>query len=246
MYFRRLLGCGFTIIFLVACSSQTQKKSNEDTAVIFLQLGERYLELNKLELARENLQHALKLDEQNAQIYNALALLNEKLHKLNDAMANYQKAFVLNSHDLRIKNNYGRFLCEQDNTQQGMVLLEQAANDGLNERSWLAMTNLGLCYLQMGNSLEAERYFLQSLQINTDYSPALLEMQKIRYEKGNMADAKAFLVRYQRVSQETAQSLFIAIKIENATGNNTLAEQYKQSLLSQFPLSQEAKTLKYR
>ena len=98
----------------------------------------------------------------------------------------------------------------------------------------------------MGNSLEAERYFLQSLQINTDYSPALLEMQKIRYEKGNMADAKAFLVRYQRVSQETAQSLFIAIKIENATGNNTLAEQYKQSLLSQFPLSQEAKTLKYR
>jgi type IV pilus assembly protein PilF len=246
MLLYRLLVWSIALIYLVACSSPAQKSSNEDTAIIFLQLGERYLELNKLEMARENLQHALMLDDQNAQIYNAFALLNEKLHKLNDAMANYQKAFVLNSNDLRIKNNYGRFLCEQDNTQQGMVLLAQAANDGLNERSWLAMTNLGLCYLQIGNSLEAERYFLQALQVNTDYSPALLEMQKISYAKGNMADAKAFLERYQRVSQETAPSLFIAIKIENATGNNTLAEQYKQLLLSQFPLSKEAKTLKSR
>jgi type IV pilus assembly protein PilF len=246
MYFRRLLGCGFTIIFLVACSSQTQKKSNEDTAVIFLQLGERYLELNKLELARENLQHALKLDEQNAQIYNAFALLNEKLHKLNDTMANYQKAFVLNSNDLRIKNNYGRFLCEQGDTQQGVTLLSQAATDGLNERSWIAMTNLGRCYLQISNNADAEHYFMQALQVNADYSPALLEMQKIRYAKGDITDAKVYLAHYQRVSQDTAQSLFIAIKIENAAGNNTLAEQYKQLLLSQFPLSQEAKTLKSR
>jgi type IV pilus assembly protein PilF len=246
MLLYRLLVWSIALIYLVACSSPAQKSSNEDTAIIFLQLGERYLELNKLELARENLQHALKLDEQNAQIYNAFALLNEKLHKLNDAMANYQKAFVLNSNDLRIKNNYGRFLCEQGDTLQGVTLLSQAATDGLNERSWIAMTNLGLCYLQIGNRLEAERYFLQALQVNTVYSPALLEMQKISYEKGNMADAKAFLVRYQRVSQETAQSLFIAIKIENATGNNTLAEQYKQLILSQFPLSQEAKTLKSR
>jgi type IV pilus assembly protein PilF len=246
MYFRRLLGCGFTIIFLVACSSQTQKKSNEDTAVIFLQLGERYLELNKLELARENLQHALKLDEQNAQIYNAFALLNEKLHKLNDAMANYQQAFALNSNDLRIKNNYGRFLCEQGDTQQGVTLLSQAATDGLNERSWIAMTNLGRCYLQISNNADAEHYFMQALQVNADYSPALLEMQKIRYAKGDITDAKVYLAHYQRVSHDTAQSLFIAIKIENAAGNNTLAEQYKQLLLSQFPLSQEAKTLKSR
>ncbi|MEN9897242.1 MAG: hypothetical protein RLZZ66_891 [Pseudomonadota bacterium] len=246
MHFHRLLGCGLTILFLVACSSQTQQKNNESTAVIFLQLGERYLQLNKLELARENLQHALKLDEQNAQIYNALALLDEKLHKLNEAMANYQKAFALNSTDLRIKNNYGRFLCEQNDTEQGMALLVKAANDGLNERSWLAMTNLGLCYLQIGNRLEAERYFLQALQVNTDYSPALLEMQKIAYTKGNMTDAKAFLVHYQRVSQQTAPSLLMAIKIEHATGNNTLVEHYKQLLLSQFPLSQEAKTLKFR
>jgi len=127
-----------------------------------------------------------------------------------------------------------------------MVLLEQAANDGLNERSWIAMTNLGRCYLQISNNADAEHYFMQALQVNADYSPALLEMQKIRYAKGDITDAKVYLAHYQRVSQDTAQSLFIAIKIENAAGNNTLAEQYKQLLLSQFPLSQEAKTLKSR
>ena len=225
---------------------QHKKSSNEDTAIIFLQLGERYLELNKLEMARENLQHALMFDDQNAQIYNSLAVLNEKLRIIDEAQVNYQQAFALNSNDLRIKNNYGRFLCEQGDTQQGVTLLSQAATDGLNERPWLAMTNLGICYLQIGNSLEAERYFLQALQVNTDYSPALLAMQKIRYAKGDIADAKVYLAHYQRVSQDTAQSLFIAIKIENAAGNNTLAEQYKQLLLSQFPLSQEAKTLKSR
>ena len=68
---------------------------------------------------------------------------------------------------------------------------------------------------------------------------------KISYAKGDMADAKAYLERYQRVSQETAQSLFMAIKIETATGNSLLVEHYKQLLLRQFPLSQEAKILKF-
>ena len=246
MLLYRLLVWSIALIYLVACSSPAQKSSNEDTAIIFLQLGERYLELNKLEMARENLQHALMLDDQNAQIYNSLAVLNEKLRIIDEAQVNYQQAFALNSNDLRIKNNYGRFLCEQGDTQQGVTLLSQAATDGLNERSWIAMTNLGRCYLQISNNADAEHYFMQALQVNADYSPALLEMQKIRYAKGDITDAKVYLAHYQRVSQDTAQSLFIAIKIENAAGNNTLAEHYKQLLLSQFPLSQEAKTLKSR
>ena len=242
----RLFAWSIALIYLVACSSPAQKSSNEDTAIIFLQLGERYLQLDKLEIARENLQHALRLDDQNAQVYNSLALLSEKLRLIDQAQVNYQQAFALNSNDLRIKNNYGRFLCEQGDTTQGMALLSQAATDGLNERPWLAMTNLGRCYLHISNNTDAERYFMQALQINADYSPALLEMQKISYAKGDMANAKAYLEHYQRVSQETAQSLLMAIKIETATGNSLLVEHYKQLLLRQFPLSQEAKILKFR
>lgn len=246
MLFCRLWVCSVALMYLVACSLPAQEKDNKDTVAIYLQLGERYLQLNKLAIARENLQHALMLDNQNAQIYHALGVLNEKLRLIDAATVNYQQAFALTPNDLRIQNNYGRFLCEQGDTQQGITLLIQATTNELNERPWFAMTNLGRCYLQLSNNIDAERYFMQALQIHADYSPALLEMQKINYIKGDIANAKAYLARYQRVAQDTAESLLMAIKIENAAGNSAIAEHDRQLLLSQFPLSQEAKTLKSR
>lgn len=224
---------------------------NEDTKVaegnpadIYLQLGVRYLNLNKLETAKENLQHAISLDSKNAQAFNALAFLDEKLNKIDDARIHYQTAIGLAPDDLGVKNNYGRFLCEQSETEKGMALLTTATTDRLNERPWLAMTNLGRCYMQLAQYQEAETYFTQALQLNNAYSPALLEMQKVSYQQGNFELAKIYLQRYADVSEQTSESLLIAAQIEGATGNAGMAKHYQTLLLTKFPLSIEAKQVK--
>jgi type IV pilus assembly protein PilF len=230
---------------LTACVTTEETKSvQSNTADIYLQLGVRYLNLNKLEVARENLQHAIRLDSQNAQAFNAMAFLNEKLNKIDDARANYANAINLLPDDLGIKNNYGRFLCEQNEIEKGMALLNIASTDALNEHPWLAMTNLGRCYMQLAKYQEAEIYFTQALQLNNTYAPALLEMQKVSYQQGNFELAKLYLQRYSDTADYNAEFLLIAAQIEGGLGNLGMAKHYQTLLLTKFPLSTEAKRFK--
>lgn len=233
------------LIGLTACATPEDKKSVEtNTADIYFQLGVRYLNLNKLEVAKENLQRAIELDSKNAPALNALAFLNEKLGKIDEARTYYQSAISLTPEDLSVKNNYGRFLCEQGEAQKGMALLTEATNDRLNERPWLAMTNLGRCYMQLAQYQEAQTYFEQALQLNQSYAPALLEMQKVNYQQGNFTAAKVYLNRYAQIAEPTPESLFIAAQIEGASGNAAMAKHYQTLLLTKFPLSVEAKRFK--
>lgn len=230
------------LLTLTACATTDEQKAVETNAAeIYFQLGVRYLNLNKLEVAKENLQKAIELDAKNAPAHNALAFLDEKLGKIEDARTHYSTAIALAPDDLGVKNNYGRFLCEQGEAEKGMALLTQATNDKLNERPWLAMTNLGRCYMQQAQYQEAETYFEQALQLNASYSPALLEMQKVNYQQGNFSAAKVYLNRYAQTAEPTPESLFIAAQIEGASGNPAMAKHYQTLLLTKFPLSPEAK-----
>lgn len=235
----------FLFLSLSACVSNTETKEvATNTAEIYFQLGVRYLNLNKLEVAKENLQRAIELDSKNAPALNALAFLYEKLDKFDEARTNYQAAITLSPEDLSVQNNYGRFLCEQGEAQKGMALLTQATNDKLNERPWLAMTNLGRCYMKLAQYEQAQTYFEQALQLNQNYSPALLEMQKVHYQQGDFISAKVYLNRYAQQAEQTPESLLIAAQIEGASGNAAMAKHYQTLLLTKFPLSAEAKRFK--
>lgn len=210
---------------------------------VHLQLGVRYLGMNKLELAKENLLQALKNNSDNAQAHNALAFLYEKLNQAELAKAHYETALDLMPDDLGVKNNLGRFLCEHGELEAGMALLSEASSNPLNDRQWLALTNAGRCQLGMGQKQLAENYFRQALQLNNAYAPALSEMQKIAYEKSDFWAAKGFLQRYLGVADHTAETLWFAAQAERALGNKELAKQYKNLLLEKFPLSNEAKKI---
>lgn len=227
---------------LVACSStgDTQGSNPDD---VHLQLGVRYLSMNKLELARENLLLALKDNSGNVQAHNALAFLYEKLNQADNAKDQYETALGLAPDDLGVQNNFGRFLCEHGEYEEGMALLSRASSNPLNDRQWLALTNAGRCGLGMGQKAQAENYFRQALQLNDGYAPALSEMQKIAYEKGDYWAAKGFLQRYLSTASHTAETLWVAAQVERALGNRELANEYRKLLLEKFPLSNEAKKI---
>ncbi|TAN70431.1 MAG: type IV pilus biogenesis/stability protein PilW [Methylobacter sp.] len=226
---------------LVACGSENTKSDNSED--VHLQLGVRYLGMNKLELARENLLLALKSNSHNTQAHNALAFLYEKLNQYDEAKAHYETALDLASDDLGVQNNLGRFLCEHGEPEEGMDLLSQASSSPLNDRQWLALTNAGRCQLVMGHKQQAETYFRQALQLDNSYAPALSEMQKIAYQNGDFWASKGFLQRYLGVAAHTPETLWFAVQAERALGNKELAKEYKNLLLEKFPLSNEAKKI---
>jgi type IV pilus assembly protein PilF len=235
----------FALVLLVAALSACGlgNTENENSGDIHLQLGVRYLGMNKLELARDNLLQALKNNSNNAQAHNALAFLYEKLNQYDNANKHYEIALDLISDDLGVQNNFGRFLCKRGEFEKGMDLLTQASSNPINDRQWMALTNAGRCQMAMGQKQQSENYLRQALQLNSSYAPALSEMQKIAYEKGDFWAAKGFLQRYLGVADHTSETLWFAAQAERALGNKELANEYKKLLLEKFPLSNEAKKI---
>lgn len=234
---RGLFGLGLVAV-LAACASSAEKKSQLD---VYLQLGIRYLNLNRLEAAKDNLEKVVDQDPDNIQAHNALGYLYEKIQKYPEAKRHYAEALRLAPDDLSIQNNLGRFLCERREFGEGMELLNKAIENLLNDRPWLAVTNAGLCQLGMGDQQKAKGYFKQALQLNPSYAPALMEMQKFSYQSGEYWAAKGYLQRYLQVAPQTAGTLWIAMQTEQALGNQNLADEYRNELLEKYPLSPEAR-----
>jgi type IV pilus assembly protein PilF len=227
-------------ISLSACSWFSDGPAEKPTD-IYLQLGVRYMDLNKLELAKENLQKALEKEPNNARAHSALAFLNEKINHFDQAKQHYDVALGLSPDDIGIQNNYGKFLCDRRQFSRGLELLTQATSNLLNDKPWMALTNAARCHLGMGQRPQAVALLKQALDMNGQYSAALLEMQKISYQMGEYKTAEDYLQRYLGEANHTAETLWIGIQTEQALGNLSLANEYRNLLLDKFPNSNEAK-----
>ncbi len=232
-------------VILAACSLFSAPERESDAAAgVYLQLGIRYLNLNNLPAAKENLELALKTDSNKLPVHVALAFLYEKLEKLDDARAQYESGLRIEPENLDLQNNFGRFLCDRREFDKGMALLTQSSGNLLNQNPWMAFTNAGRCQMAMGDKAKAETFFGKALQGNPSYPPALLEMQKLNYQNGDSKAAREYQQRFLSVSEPTPESLWIGIQTESALGNTMIVKEFTQLLLDKFPFSNEAKQIK--
>jgi type IV pilus assembly protein PilF len=240
--FNRIVICLLPVA-LVACSTPLERES-ADAANVYLQLGVRYLSLNNLPSAKENLELALQSDSDSIPAHIALAFLYEKLNKYDEARKQYDIALNLDPENLNLQNNFGRFLCDRREFDKGLALLTQASTNMLNENPWMALTNAGRCQMAMGDRKKAGAYFEKALESNPNYAPALQEMQRMSYQNGDFKASRDYLDRYLTVADHTPESLWLAIQTEQALGNEILVKEYTNLLLEKFPYSNEAKQIK--
>jgi type IV pilus assembly protein PilF len=225
---------------LTACSWFSNSAAEKPTD-IYLQLGIRYMDLNKLELAKENLQKALEKEPNNARAHSALAFLYEKINHFDEARQHYEAALGLSPEDIGIQNNYGKFLCDRRQFDKGLALLTTASSNLLNDRQWMAFTNAARCHLGMGQRPQAVNLLRRALEMNNQYPAALFEMQKISYQMGDYKAAEDYLQQYLSEANHTPETLWIGIQTEQALGKLSLANEYRSLLLEKFPNSNEAK-----
>jgi type IV pilus assembly protein PilF len=228
---------------LLASCSWFSDKNEEKPSDVYLQLGVRYMDLNRLEIAKENFEKAIEKDNGNAKAHSAMAYLFEKINHYDDARKQYQTALDLSPDDVGIQNNFGRFLCDRREFDKGLSLLKRATDNLLNDRQWIGLTNAARCYLGKGQREKATILLRQALDMNSQYPPALSEMQKISYQIGDYQASKEYLHKYLAQANHTPETLWIAHQTEQVLGNHSLANEYRTLLLDKFPLSNEAKQL---
>ncbi len=238
------------IITLVACQQaglSNQKKVSKtasDLTQANISLAIAYMNEGEYEQSLEKLNRAKQSDPSYPPIYNVYGLLYQRIGQLDKAEKSYQKALSLDADNSSSLNNYGQFLCQQKKPQEAKKVFLKAVANPFYDRPEVALTNIGLCFDNNGQAGLAEEYYRQALQRNPEMSPALLRMCEISFNNNDYLSARAYLQRYQSVSQHIAKSLWLGVQIEQELGDKNTAGSYALLLKNLFSDSDEAMRLR--
>ncbi len=213
-----------------------------EAARINTRLGIDYMRQGDEQRALMKLKRAVSEDSSYAEAHAALGYVYSQAGQPRDAAREFRRALSLegspNTHNL-----YGVFLCGQGEYRKAFRQFAAAANDPQNEQPEVALTNAGVCYRRKGDESSARRFFRRALKDNTRYGPALLQIADLSYEQGHYLQAEGFMQRYQAVSSSSAESLFLAYRIESALGHHGVADAYRRKLLVKYPNSDQTAKL---
>ena len=217
----------------------------EQIAAANVNLGIAYMQQGKYQLALDKLNRAKLAKNDYAPAYNALGLLHQRLSNRELAERNFKQAIKLNPEDSRALNNYGLFLCQENRIEEANSVFLQAAENPFNNKPEIAITNAGTCAYSNGQFDEAKTYFRKALEKNPKVSPALIQLAELSYDQNDYVDARQYLQRYEDISNHSAKSLWLAIRIENEPGGDKdKLSSYALLLRNKFPESEEAELLK--
>jgi len=241
----------FAVVFLAgllmsACVSTTTgtpkpEADDEDASELNYQLGARYYQNGKYELARDRLQLAIEQDPKMVVAYTTLGRTYEALENPRLATEAYEKSVRMAPRDFDVNNAYAVFLCKQRDFEGASKHFEKAASHPENDNAERTLTNAGLCVAQKPDLAEAERFFRAALERRPTYAEALLQLCLLKYQQQDYINARAFLQRYMSTSDSTAGVLLLAAEIEGKLRNERGRTEYLNQLLREYPESPEAR-----
>ena len=234
---------GFLMSACVSTTTGTPKPEADaaDASELNYQLGARYYQNGKYELARDRLLLAIELQPKMAVAYTTLGMTYEALDNLRLATEAYEDAVRVAPRDFDVQNAYAVFLCRQRDFEGAGRYFEKAANHPENDNAERTLTNAGLCMAQKPDMAEAERLYREALDRRATYGEALLQMCLLKFRAEDFMSARAFLQRLMSSNQSTAGILLLAAEIEGKLGNERGREEYVNQLLREFPESPEAR-----
>jgi type IV pilus assembly protein PilF len=239
------------LAFMTGCATtgnnelpRESKKDNLRAAKANTQLGIEYLRTGNYDMSKKKLEKALELTPDYIGAHEAIAVLYGRVGETDLADKHYRIALRLDPESSQNHNNYGQFLCSQNRYAEAEKEFLLAANNPFYSIPSLPLTNAGLCSARIPDLEKAESYYRQALERDPAFIPALMQMARLSYNKGNYLSARGYLQRFQVVAEHDPESLWLAIQTEYALGNHAAWGNYAVMLRNKFPNSDQAERLR--
>ena len=234
-------------IVLSACStraSREQDVKNTKLVSIHTQLASGHLIRNQLDFALQEINKALAIDDNDSQANNIMALIQARLRNDGETEKYFNKSIVANDNNSEAHNNFAVFLCEHGRVDEAIKHFDVALANALYKTPEKASLNAGLCLKNRPLvGVSAAKYFRYALSVDPRSAQALYNMAVISFESNQPLAARGFIQRYFDVSKDSAESLWLAVRIERALGARDTQANYALRLRGKFPASTEAKQM---
>jgi type IV pilus assembly protein PilF len=212
-------------------------------ARIHTDLAAAYYQRGSMGVALEELRIATAADPGYAPAHSLLGLVYMELREDSLAAQSFERALALAPTDGDINHNYGLFLCQTKREPDSVKYFMQAVKNPLYATPSRSYSAAGVCTLRTGKPKEAEQYFERALRLQPDEPAALLNLGQIRYKQGKMDEARRLVARYNKLDEPSAESLWLALRIERKSGERVAEQGYANQLRRRFPGSPEYQAL---
>ncbi|MHA3103878.1 type IV pilus biogenesis/stability protein PilW [Acinetobacter sp. ANC 3791] len=221
------------------------KRDKKKAAEIRVEIAAEYLRTGDLDAAKRALDDVFQETTRNVRANMLMAvLLQQEGSPENVAKAEeyFKRAISIDPQDAQTRNNYGRYLFQLGRYNDALEQLKLAGSTLGYEQRGMALENLGLTYLKLGDAPNAEKTFRQALQVNRNSTVSMLELAEIFYLRQQFALATEAYGDYVRLvgdKNQSAQGLWVGIRLARANGDNMSKQVLVNQLRALFPDSQE-------
>lgn len=232
------------VVMVAGCASsakrEAQQEKKEKITATHVMLGAGYLQRGQLDVAKQELEKALKESPNDSQANNIMAVLQWRLNDYVEAERFFRQAIASDGKNPSAQHNYGAFLCDRGKLDEGIRHLTVAAGNALYPYTAEVNLNAGICLMKKPSPAVAEKYFREALKINPKLPGALFHMAKLSLDSGQSLPARGFIERYFQSNEDTPEALLLAVKIEHALRDKNAKASYALRLRTKFPTSSEA------
>jgi type IV pilus assembly protein PilF len=235
-------------VVVAGCNSQpqktdpdTQKGNSLNRARIHTELGAAYYGNNQMSVAMEEFKEAISADPNFAPAHAQLGLVYMALNEDKLAQQSFERALKIDPADSEANNSYGRFLCQRKRDNEAFKYFMTALKNPLYSTPENAYTNAGICAFLQGDDVRAEDWLRKAVALQPNQPQALYYLAEISFKRGDAKTARILLTRHLRLSQPSAEALWLGARIESKLGDRTALASYGTQLRNRFPNAEQTK-----
>jgi type IV pilus assembly protein PilF len=209
-----------------------------------LDLATRYFAQGQLTTALDEVKRSLAADPNHAPSYNLRGLIYQSLNENQLAEESFRRALQISPGDADSMHNYGWFLCQQRRFAESETQFNAAVNlPQYRDRSKSLMA-LGVCQARAGQLAVAEQTLQRSFDLDPGNPATAMNLADVLYKRGEFPRARFYVGRVNEVREySNAESLWLAVRIENKLGNKAAVGNIGSQLRARYPSSREAQRL---
>lgn len=245
--------CVLAAVVLTACTTTSSVAPGKDLptasdqtdaarrASTRLELAGAYFTSGQYTTALDEVKQAIAAQPNMSEAYNLRGLIYAAMG--DDALADesFRYALQLNPRSADVMHNYGWYQCQTKRYAQANALFEQALATPQYRDTTRTLLAQGVCQARAGQLAEAEATLKRAFALDPGNPAIAVNYADVLYQRGEY-DRARFYVRRVNADPKlaSAQTLWLAARIEYRAGNRPAANDIGQQLRSRFPQSREA------
>jgi type IV pilus assembly protein PilF len=221
--------------------SASDPSDAERRAAPHLELAGLYFGRGQSDTALDEIKKALAAKPDIAAAFGLRGLIQASLGEPRLAEESFQRALQLAPRDGDVMHNYGWFLCQQRRYGEAVAQFLAALAEPPYREVLRTQLALGVCEARAGRWPEAEKALTRAYELDPANPVTAYNLSEVLLRRGELERARFYVGRINAVRDlATAQSLWLAVRIERQLGNSQAVQELGRQLRERFPQASEA------